>query len=294
MDTLEALSKRIATTEDLEAIVATMKSLSAVSIRAYERAVEALVAYRRTIDEGLQVLLQREGAAAVRPEPAGGRTLAVVFGSDHGLCGRFNQELARFVAEDLQRRGLAPSEVVHIVAGLRVASRLDARGVTIERILTLPGSVEGLTETAQSLLVAIDAARRERGVGRVLVHHNRRGDGTTAEPHVTQLLPLDPARLEDLASTAWPSRRLPTFTLPPAALLSALVRQHLFIGLFQAAAESAASEHATRLTAMQAAERNIEEHLDEMNAAYRQRRQAVITEELLDVVAGFEALTAES
>jgi len=80
--------------------------------------------------------------------------------------------------------------------------------------------------------------------------------------------------------------------MEPSALLAALVRQHLFISLFRAGAESAASEHATRLAAMQAAERNIDDHLDEMNGAYRQRRQALITEELLDVVAGFEALTA--
>ena len=75
------------------------------------------------------------------------------------------------------------------------------------------------------------------------------------------------------------------------ALFAALVRQHLFMGLFHTGAESAASEHATRLAAMQAAERNIEDHLTEMNTAFRRLRQASITEELLDVVAGFEALS---
>ncbi len=62
--------------------------------------------------------------------------------------------------------------------------------------------------------------------------------------------------------------------------------------MFRAGAESTASEHATRLGAMQAAARNIDEHLDEMNAEYRRVRQQFITEELLDVVAGFEALTS--
>jgi F-type H+-transporting ATPase subunit gamma len=94
-----------------------------------------------------------------------------------------------------------------------------------------------------------------------------------------------------LVHRPWPNRVRPTFTMEPEALLASLVRQHLFVGLFRAAAHSAASEHAARLAAMQAAERNIEEHLEEMNAAYRHKRQESITEELLDVVAGFEALT---
>ena len=74
------------------------------------------------------------------------------------------------------------------------------------------------------------------------------------------------------------------------ALFSALVREHLFVSIFRAAAESTASEHATRLASMQAAERNIQEHLQEMTGAFRRQRQQAITEELLDVVAGFETL----
>jgi F-type H+-transporting ATPase subunit gamma len=73
-----------------------------------------------------------------------------------------------------------------------------------------------------------------------------------------------------------------------------LIRERLFVTIFRAGAEFMASEHATRLASMQAAERNIQEHLEEMTGAFRRRRQQAITEELLDVVAGFETLgTAE-
>jgi F-type H+-transporting ATPase subunit gamma len=76
-----------------------------------------------------------------------------------------------------------------------------------------------------------------------------------------------------------------------ADLFASLVRQHLFVAIFRAGVESIASEHATRLASMQAAERNIDEHLDEMNAEFRRKRQQTITEEMMDVVAGYEALT---
>lgn len=292
METLDSLGRRIDTTRDLRGIVRTMKSLSAVSIRQYEQAVTALRDYRRTIDRGLQVVLGAEDARPLGATAADGRTAAVIFGSDHGLCGRFNQDIVRFALERLDARGIERREARFVVAGLRAAVRLEAEGVRPSPALALAGAVEGLDETARTLLLEIDAARAEQGVERVLVFYNRRSAGATAKPQAIQLLPLEPRWVAHLARRPWPSRRLPGFTLPREELLAALVRQHLFISLFRAGAESAASEHATRLAAMQAAERNIDEHLDEMNGAYRQRRQALITEELLDVVAGFEALTA--
>ncbi len=288
METLESLGRRIATTEDLRGIVATMKSLSAVSIRQYEQAVRALRDYRRTIDQGLQVVLRTARPPLAGVDGEAGATLAIVFGSDHGLCGRFNQEIVRFALDRLAERGGEGPERRVVVAGLRAAARLEAAGVTPDPALALAGAVD---ETARTLLLQIDAARAGAGVRRVLVFYNRRSAGTTARPQAIQLLPLDPRWLAHLAEREWPSRGLPTATMAPADLLASLVRQHLFIALFRAGAESAASEHATRLAAMQAAERNIDEHLDEMNGAYRRRRQALITEELLDVVAGFEALT---
>ncbi len=73
-------------------------------------------------------------------------------------------------------------------------------------------------------------------------------------------------------------------------LFSALIRQYLFVSLFRGFAESLASENASRLASMQGAERNIEEWLGELNTRFHQQRQMSITEELLDIVAGFEAL----
>jgi F-type H+-transporting ATPase subunit gamma len=73
-------------------------------------------------------------------------------------------------------------------------------------------------------------------------------------------------------------------------LLSALIRQYLFVALHRATVESLASENAARLSSMQAAEKNIEERLTDLTAEYRQQRQNSITGELLDIVSGFEAL----
>jgi F-type H+-transporting ATPase subunit gamma len=289
MQTLEALSRRIATTEDLRAIVRAMKSLSAVSIRHYEDAVAALHDYGRTVDLALQALLRDRPAVVRAVAPAPGGAAVVVFGSDHGLCGRFNDDVARFARERLRELEAAGARHRCLAVGARAEARLAALGEAVDERLPLPGSVSGLAALAQAVLVQIDAWGGAEGLGRVLLIHHRRTGEAAADPHMRQLLPLSPERVRNLAARRWPSRRLPTFTMDAGSLLPAVVRQHLFSSVYRAAAESLASEHASRLAAMQAAERNIDAHLEEQAAEFRRRRQETITEELLDVVTGFEA-----
>ena len=75
-----------------------------------------------------------------------------------------------------------------------------------------------------------------------------------------------------------------------AATLQALIREYLFVSLFRACAESLASENASRLAAMQRADKNIDELLEELNSTFQRLRQSSIDEELFDVISGFEAL----
>jgi F-type H+-transporting ATPase subunit gamma len=77
--------------------------------------------------------------------------------------------------------------------------------------------------------------------------------------------------------------------MDPDRLLSWLVQQRLFVLVYRALTEALASEHASRLAAMQAAEKSIEERRDALRQLYRRRRQETITSELLDIVSGFEA-----
>lgn len=288
METLETLGKRIATTGDLQSIVRTMKSLSAVSIRQYERAVVALTGYNRTIELGLQVLLREAPLPDAAPEQPDLPTAAIVFGSDHGLCGRFNEQISGFARSEMQMRVSLAKGRAYLAVWFQAAARLEAMDERIDECFYLPGSANGLTATAHGILLKIDAWQTDRGIGQVLLFHNERSSDATASPVMVRLLPLDVGWLRGLSSRRWPSRVLPTHTMQSQALFSSLIREHLFVSIFHAGAESMASEHATRLASMQAAERNIQEHLEEMRGAYRRRRQQAITEELLDVIAGFE------
>jgi F-type H+-transporting ATPase subunit gamma len=261
------------------------------SAHQYDRAVSALQTYRRTIELGFQILM-REPIDLDLGSRDTGPAIAIPFGSDHGLCGRFNDQIVQFALAELGRSNTAVTEILWLPVGVQIAARLDAQGETVDEEVRLPGSVNGLTATTQKLLLAIDGWRTERAAARVVLLHNRRTDQASAETSTTQIWPLERAWLQSIAARPWPSRRLPAFTMKPDQLFASLVRQHLFVMIFRAGAESLASEHATRLMAMQAAERNIDERLDEMNGRFSRMRQQSITEELLDVVAGFESLTS--
>jgi F-type H+-transporting ATPase subunit gamma len=155
------------------------------------------------------------------------------------------------------------------------------------------GSVSGLSQTVETILLQLDAWRHERGLDRLVVVYNaetaRKG---VSAVHDETLLPLAPADLANLAARPWPSRSLPVFDGDGAAVLSTLMRERLFIALMRAGASSQASEHATRLAAMQAAERNIAEKLDELEGDFRRRRQETITAELMDIVTAYETTGA--
>jgi F-type H+-transporting ATPase subunit gamma len=77
-------------------------------------------------------------------------------------------------------------------------------------------------------------------------------------------------------------------------LLASLLQQYFFITLFRACAESQASEHASRLTSMQSAQKNLDEKRKELSAQFRRVRQEAITTELLDVLSGFDSIVAHN
>lgn len=293
MQTVETLKRKIASAGDLQSVVRTMKALAAVSIRQYNRAVESLDDYNRTVEMGLQVALKKGawGLAGLGRSEEGTSGL-VVFGSDQGMCGQFNTRMASRVLEvagGLARTGWSP---VMLAVGERITAHLRESGHEIEDTVALPGSAGGITFKVRDILFKVEEWLFGRGVERVIIIHHRPLSGSSYRAQTVQVFPVDPGWLRDLEEKEWDSRVIPVFTMEWRPLFSSLVRQYLFVSIYRAFAESMASENAARLAAMQAAEKNIDERLTELSEDFHRMRQSSITSELLDIVAGFEALTS--
>ena len=111
---------------------------------------------------------------------------------------------------------------------------------------------------------------------------------------VSACCPLDETWRRKLAEIPWPAKNLPEVIGSGTATLRALIREYLFVSIFRACAESLASENASRLAAMQRADKNIDELLVTLHGTFHQLRQSSIDEELFDVISGFDALSPKN
>jgi F-type H+-transporting ATPase subunit gamma len=290
MPNLDILKRTIDTVQDIQSIVRTMKALAAVSIYPYERAIESMHNYSRTVELGLQVMLADRAPVVEARDGQPTDVGIVVFGSDRGLCGRFNEDITEFTLATLNSENIAIERRHVLAVGARVEARLREAGQSVHESFFVPGSVAGITATVQAILQKIDTWREQHTVAKVLLFYNRQVGGRNRRPEVSQLLPLEFTRFQGNNAPKWSSRSLPTYTMERADLFAALVRQYLFVWVFRACAFSLASENAGRLAAMQAAERNISERLLELHHTFSQERQEAITSELLEVVSGFMVL----
>ena len=293
-DTTASLRRKINSAGDLQSVVRTMKTLAASSVGQYEKSVRALADYYRTVELGLGACFRESEPAALMVERKrqtdAGAIGAVVFGSDQGLVGQFNDVVADYAIKTL---AALPGKPQVWAVGERVHARLTDAGLPLMGLFTVPNSVKAITPLVGQIQIESEAHRAKGEYGRVYVFHNRPQSGALYEPVSQRLLPLDAQWQQGLAKVRWPTGNLPEVMQGGTATLRALIREYLFISLFRACAESLASENASRLAAMQRADKNINELLEDLNRTFHRLRQNGIDEELFDVISGFEALSAK-
>jgi F-type H+-transporting ATPase subunit gamma len=290
-DTTESLRRKISSAEDLQSVVRTMKALAASSIGQYEKSVRALADYYRTVELGLGACFRENQPTAATVEPNlpthAGATSAIVFGSDQGLVGQFNDVVADYAIKTL---AALPGKTQVWAVGERVRARLADAGLPQVGLFTVPNSVQAITPLVGQIQIESEAHRDKDENAPLWVFHNRPLSGALYEPVSQRLLPLDAQWQQGLAKIHWPTTDLPEVMGGGSATLRALIREYLFISLFQACAESLASENASRLAAMERADKNINDLLEQFHGSFHQLRQSGIDEELFDVISGFEAL----
>jgi F-type H+-transporting ATPase subunit gamma len=213
-----------------------------------------------------------------------------VFGSDQGLVGQFNDLVVDYAVKTLTA---LPGKPEVWAVGERVHARLQDAGLPLAGLFNVPNSVKAITPLVGQILVESEARRSRGELVALHLFYNRLTSKASYEPVHQRLLPLDETWRRELAELPWPTKNLPEVMGSGTATLRALIREYLFVSLFRACAESLASENASRLAAMQRADKNIDELLEDLNGTFHRLRQSGIDEELFDVISGFEALASE-
>lgn len=299
-DTAASLQRKIHSASDLQAVVRTMKALAASSIGQYEQSVRALGDYYRTVELGLNVCFRDHAFEFINvkqhPKSAEQTIGAIVFGSDQGLVGQFNEVIADYALKTLATFAGKPQIWA---VGERVHAHLEDAEFPLIGLFSVPNSVKAITPLIGKILLECEThhdpsaslTTSQAQVTELYLFYNRRKSGSIYEPVMLRLLPLDNNWQHQLAAPPWPAKNLPEVIGTGSLTLRALISEYLFVSLFRACAESLASENASRLAAMERADKNINELLESFHGSFHQLRQSGIDEELFDVISGYEALS---
>ena len=299
-DSTANLRRKIDSAADLQSVVRAMKAQAAASIGQYAKSVAALGDYARTIELGLGACFRRallaaagrSGTPAMRDRERSIR--AVVFGSDQGLVGRFNDTVAEYAHQALSAQ--RPGAQVWAV-GERVRASLADAGMPPRGKFAVPATVQAITGLVTDILVTVvdtTPTSAQPGLQSELhLFYNRPTTGSAYVPVGQQLLPLDNAWCLELARRRWPTKLPPELLGSPTETMRGLIREYVFVSIFRGSAESLASENASRLAAMDRADRNIDKMLLVLHDRFHRLRQSKIDEELSDVISGFKALNRQ-
>jgi F-type H+-transporting ATPase subunit gamma len=289
MPSLKTIRKRIGSVKNTQKITRAMKLIAAARLRRSQEAIIAARPYSTALEQVIAELANYAGRDAHPLLQSRGTASAVVvvISSDRGLAGGFNSQLLRRT-ELLLRTELASYTSVRLrLLGRKANAYFSRRDASIAKSQIAP-TAETALDVSRGLSndVVADFLDADQPVDRIFLVYNEFRSAISQKPVVKQLLPIEPAELPP----GMP--RTGDFVYEPSKedLLEHLVPLYVQNSLFRSLLESIASEFGARMSAMDSATRNAGQMIDRLTLVYNRARQAAITKELLEIIAGAEAL----
>ena len=273
-----------------------MKSLAQARVHQFAQAAEGSRSYFETVWSGFRALLTRAKSIEELSDPVEEppRKGFILIGSDQGLCGSFNRQLVEYGQQQTQefsRSSTEPSRICSV--GYQIEKHLQIRGISSAHHLRTPATKSGILNLVNDLVILIEKWRAESSINRIDLIYNE-GDDESIAPCIRQLLPLTSTKLRELEGRSWGSHCIPKVWGPFEEMRHHLRREYIFASLYRSCAQSVAAENERRLNAMRQAERNIDEQTERLKLERNQARQNQITEELMEVVSGYESLREDA
>jgi F-type H+-transporting ATPase subunit gamma len=292
---------RIGSVKNIQKITRAMEMVAAARLRRAEQRIEALRPYADAIRRMTRQAAEAAGDLPRLPileEHENVKTVGLLLvAGDRGLAGAFNSNIVRAGVAAGREHGREGERAVFFASGRRAASSVTFRG------LPLIDSFTGFTDRpayadARRIAERVIAAYVDGDVDQVEIFYNRYFSALSQEVRRETLLPLQRATLleEDESSDSQESeedsrkRGLVEYEPDPEQILGRLVPDYVEISIYRALLESTASEHGARMTAMRNASRNASTLIDDLTLQMNRARQAEITQEIMEVVAGAEGL----
>lgn len=282
MATLKQIRQRIKTAKNIRQITRAMKLVAAARLNKAKNRVEEA----RPYSEKMREFIAGVGGSGSVSHPLLERreikkALVVLITSDRGLAGSYNTALIRRCGDFLKAQSVGTDL---LCVGKKGSQFFGKRGVNIVETISVPTAGAGLDD-------AIAVTRKVRGmfesgeVDAVYLCYSKFFSPIRQEPQIVQLLPIEPPKGDDSSKESDYK-----FEPSPEQLLGLILPKYLLTVTFQSMLESSASEHGARMTAMSNATDNAGKMIGNLTLTANRVRQASITTEILEIVAGAEAL----
>jgi F-type H+-transporting ATPase subunit gamma len=290
MPSLIDLRRRIRAVKSTQQITKAMKMIAASRLRrAQERVVGARPFAQRMLRvlNGLVTRVDQDAHPLLRiPEAGAGRPLLIVITADRGLCGSFNSNVIKAASQFILTEGGEDRNIALGLIGRKGRDFFRRRGVDVryEQVNVFAKLKFGdAVEIADAAMAAFTAGEASS----VYLVYNEFKSVMTQRVVVEPLLPIP--RLEpQQAAEAGPTVDY-LYEPSPQEIFRDLIPRHVQVQVYRALLESAAAEHAARMTAMDAATRNSADMIDNLTLYMNKVRQAAITREIIEVVSGASA-----
>jgi F-type H+-transporting ATPase subunit gamma len=293
MASTQDLKRRVRSISNTRKLTKAMELVASARLRRSQQRIEAMRPYADRMLELMAGTAHAAGAVRLplleRRETISAVAIVPVTG-DRGLAGAFNAQVLRRAFAEMREVQAAGQEVRFFTSGKKAQSTVRFRR------LNLAQSWAGFSDKpsysdAQAIAHALAEAYVAGEVDRVVIVYNAFVSPLVQKVTVSEVLPI-PTEVLEGASEDKPSYPVDFFFEPePRQILERLLPVYVETELYRALLESAASEHGARMTAMRNASKNAGELIDSLTLAMNRARQAEITQEILEVVAGADALS---
>jgi F-type H+-transporting ATPase subunit gamma len=309
MSSQSDIKDRIGSVKNIEKITRAMEMVAAARLRKAEQRIEVLRPYARAIRRMTRQAAEAAGDVPNLPilqEHSEVKKVGILLiGGDRGLAGAFNSSIIRAGTRAARGHEREGRKAVYFASGRRIASSVSFRG------LQLADSFTGFTDRpayadARRIAERLMAAYIDEEVDRVEIFYNQYKTAMSQDVVRETLLPLqkadvldedddeDDKRDEDESTQQdreRDKRALVEYEPDPEEILKRLVPDYVEVSIFRALLESTASEHGSRMSAMRSASDNAGQLIDDLTLQMNRARQAEITQEIMEVVAGAEGLS---
>ena len=290
---------RIGSVKNIQKITGAMQMVAAARLRRAEQRIEQLRPYASAIRRMTRQAAEAAGSLPRLPileeHDSVERVGLLLVAGDRGLAGAFNSNIVRAGVAAGREHESKGASAIYFASGRRPASSLAFRGVEVAESFT------GFTDRpayadARRIAERVIAAYVDGDVDRVEIFYNGYVSAISQEVKRETLLPLQQATLLEEAdddesdSDSEGPGALVEYEPDPEEILSRLVPDYVEISIYRALLESTASEHGARMTAMRNASDNAGTLIDDLTLEMNRARQAEITQEIMEVVAGAEGL----